>query len=184
MRNFIVLVACSLLFGGCRDRGREPNLEPLARGLSEAMQPAYADFALEIRAVGDGGRVTLHCVLRNVSIGATAITVDASTLPWANSDIFDINAVAANGKVVRRSPPPPVVARISGVPTPLIVESGKSIEGNIDLAETPIKEVPRNEDLLIVWETSIAEIRPDSPWVSMRGVSFLKARVAADAFQR
>lgn len=176
MRNFIVLVSLSLLIAGCRDRGREPPLEPLARGLSEAMQPAYADFALEIRAIDNGGRVTLHCVLRNVSIVGTAITVDASTLPWRNSDIFDINAVAANGKVVRRSPPPPVLARISGVPTPLTIESGKSIEGDIDLAETPLKEVPRNEDLLLLWGTSMAEIRTDSPWVTMSGVSFLKAR--------
>ncbi|MDP9013550.1 MAG: hypothetical protein M3O41_13010 [Pseudomonadota bacterium] len=176
MRNFIVLVAFSLLIAGCRDRGREPRLEPLARGLSEAMQPAYADFALEIRAIDNGSRVSLHCVLRNVSIVGTAITVDASTLPWRNSDIFDINAVAANGTVVRRSPPPPVLARISGVPTPLIIESGKSIEGDIDLAETPIKEVPRNEDLLLLWGASMAEIKPDSPWVSMTGVTFLKAR--------
>lgn len=176
MRSVIVYIGFLVLTCSCRDREREPSLEPLAHGLAEAMQPAYADFALEIRAIDNGSRVTLHCVLRNVSIVGTAITVDASTLPWRNSDIFDINAVAANGRVVRRNPPPPVVARISGPPTPLSIESGKSIEGDIDLAETPIKDLPRNEDLLLLWGTSMEELRPDNPSVSMRGVTFLKAR--------
>jgi hypothetical protein len=175
MRNSIVLVAFSLLIAGCGDRGREPPLEPLARGLSEAMQPAYADFTLEIRAIDNGGHVTLHCVLRNVSIVGTAITIDASTLPWRNSDIFDINAVAANGKVVRRAPPPPVIARISGPRTPLTIESGKSIEGDMDLGATPIKGLPRNEDLLLLWGTSLEELHSDNAWVVFRGVMFLKA---------
>ena len=175
MRNVIAFIAFFVLICGCRDRGRDPPLEPLARGLSEVMQPPYADFALEIRAIDNGNRVTLHCVLRNVSIGATAIEVDASTLPWRNPDIFDINAVAANGKVVRRSPPPPVIARISGPRTPMTIESGKSIEGDIDLGATPITNLPRNEDLLILWGASIQELQSDNAYV-LRGVTFLKAR--------
>lgn len=106
MRNVIAHVAFLGLICRCRDGGREPPLEPLARGLSEAMKPAYADFALEIRAIYNGSQVTLHCVLWNVSVVGTAITVDASTWPWRNSEIFDINAMAANGRVVRRNPPP------------------------------------------------------------------------------
>lgn len=175
MRNVIAFVAFSLLICGCRDRGREPPLEPLARGLSEAMQPAYADFALEVRAIDNGSRVTLHCVLRNVSILGTPIEVDASTLPWRNADLFDINAVAANGKVVRRAPPPPVIARISGPRTPLSIESGKSIEGDMDLDATPIKGLPRNEDLLLLWGTSLEELHSDHAWVVFRGVLFLRA---------
>ena len=30
--------------------------------------------------------------------------------------------------------------------------------------------------LLLLWGTSMEELRPDNPWVSMRGVTFLKAR--------
>jgi len=175
MRNVIAFFAILALICGCRDRGREPPLEPLARGLSEVMQPPYADFTLEIRAIDNGSRVTLHCVLRNVSILGTAIEVDASTLPWRNADLFDINAVAANGKVVRRAPPPSVIARISGPRTPLTIESGKSIEGDMDLGATPIKGLPRNEDLLLLWGASLEELHSDNAWVVFRGVMFLKA---------
>jgi len=96
-------------------------------------------------------------------------------LPWRNADLFDINAVAANGKVVRRAPPPPVIARISGPRTPLTIESGKSIEGDMDLGATPIKGLPRNEDLLLLWGTSLEELHSDNAWVVFRGVMFLKA---------
>src|SRR5450432_533882 len=106
MRMVIAIFAIGITVCGCSGRFGQPTLEPLARGLSEAMRPAYADFTLEIRASDDGKRVTLHCVLKNVSIATTAIVVDESTLPWRNPEDFDINAVAANGDVVHRNPPP------------------------------------------------------------------------------
>ena len=106
MRKLIALFTLSIVAAGCRGGDGQPRLEPLARGLSDAMQPAYADLRLEISALNEGDRVILHCVLRNVSIAATAIDVDASTLPWRNTDFFEIDAVTANGKVVHRVPGP------------------------------------------------------------------------------
>jgi hypothetical protein len=135
MRKLFALFALSIVVSGCGERDGQPRLEPLARGLSDAMQPAYADFKLEIHVLDKGDRVTLHCVLRNLSIAATAIDVDASTLPWRNADFFDINAVAANGKVVHRNPWPVELARISAPSTPLAVASGDSIEGEMELGE-------------------------------------------------
>jgi hypothetical protein len=175
MRKAFTFFALSIIVCGCSERGGQPRLEPLARGLSEAMQPDYADFTLEVRALDKGNRVTLHCVLRNVSIAKTAIDVDASTLPWRNADFFDINAVAANGKVVHRNPWPVELARISGPPTPLTIASGKSIEGEMDLGAMPISGLPRNEDLLLLWSSSIREFRADNDYVVLRGVTFLRA---------
>ena len=175
MRKAFALFSLSLIVCGCSGRVGQPRLEPLAGGLSEAMRPPYADFTLEIHALNKGDRVVLHCVLRNVSILKTAIDVDESTLPWRNADIFDINAVAANGKVVHRNPPP-VVARISGLPKPLTVASGRSIEGEMDLGAVPISAVPRNEDLLLLWSSSIRKFRADNEWVVLRGVTFLRAK--------
>jgi hypothetical protein len=106
MRKMIALFALSIVVSSCGERDGQSRLAPLARGLSDAMQPAYADFHLGIRALDKGDRVTLHCVLRNVSKAATAIEVDASTLPWRNADVFEIDAVAADGKVVHRNPWP------------------------------------------------------------------------------
>jgi hypothetical protein len=103
MHVIFAVFSLSVIVCGCSERSSQPLLEPLARGLSEAMRPAYADFTLEIRAMDNGNRVTLHCVLKNVSIVATAIDVDASTLPWRNPEHFDINAVAANGDAESKS---------------------------------------------------------------------------------
>jgi hypothetical protein len=175
VRKAFALFSLSFIVCGCSERGGQPRLEPLARGLSEAMQPAYADFTLDIRAQDKGNRVILHCVLRNVSIAKTAIDVDESTLPWRNADFFDINAVTANGKVVHRNPWPVELARISGPRTPLTVASGQSIEGEMDLGAMPINGLPRDEDLLLLWSSSIREFRADNDSVVLRGVTFMRA---------
>ena len=175
MRIVFAIFALSIIVCGCSERSGQPQLEPLARGLSEAMRPAYADFTLEIRAIDNGNRVTLHCVLKNVSIVATAIDVDASTLPWQNPEDFDINAVAANGDVVHRNPPPVAVGQIRGAPTPLSIASGESIEGEMELGKMPIGALPRREDLLLLWSTSIREFRSDN-YLRLSGVTLLGAK--------
>ena len=139
------------------------------------MRPAYADFTLEIRAIDAGNRVTLHFVLKNVSVVATAIDVNESTLPWRNPEDFDINAVAANGDVVHRNPPPVEVAQIRGLPKALAIASGESIEGEMELGTMPIAVLPRNDDLLLLWSTSIREFRSDN-YLRLSGVTLLKAR--------
>jgi len=176
MRKAFVFFSLSLIVYGCSGRGDRPHLEVLAHGLSEAMQPAYADFTLEIRALNKNDRVILHCVLRNVSIAKTAIDVDESTLPWRNADFFDVNAVAGNGEVVHRNPWPVELARISGPPTPLTVGAGQSIEGEMDLSAMPISGLPHDEDLLLLWSSSIREFSADNGSVALRGVTFLRAK--------
>ena len=176
MRKLIALFTLSIVTGGCSGGDGQPRLEPLARGLSDAMQPGYADLRLEISALTEGDRITLHCVLRNVSIAASAIDVDASTLPWRNTDLFEIDAVTANGKVVHRSPWPIELGRISAAPSLLTVASGKSIEGDMYLREMPISGLPTNEDLLLVWSTSI-RVFNSATATELRGVTFLKATV-------
>jgi hypothetical protein len=174
MRNVIAFVTFLVLVCGCRDQRSEPRLEPLARGISEALQQQNGDFRLEIRAESNGNRVTLHCVLRNVSMPETALDVDASTLPWLNSDLFNINAVAADGKVVHRNPWPVVLARISGPPTPVSIASGKSMEGDMDLGAMPISALPRNEDLILLWSYSVRQGHSDNYYM-FSGATFLKA---------
>ena len=48
----------------------------------------------------------------------------------------------------------------------------------MDLAATPIKGLPRNEDLLLLWRTSLEKLHSDNAWVVFRGVIFLKATSA------
>jgi hypothetical protein len=155
MRKLIALLILPIVAGGCSRGDGQPRLEPLARGLSAAMQPGYADLRLEISGLTEGDRITLHCVLRNVSIAANTIDVDASTLPWRNADLFEIDAVTADGKVVHRSPWPIELGPISPASSPLAVASGKSIEGEMYLRESPINGLPTNQDLLLVWSTSM-----------------------------
>lgn len=177
MRTVLAILALAIVCG-CSERCGQTPLEPLAHGLSEALRPAYADFTLEIRAIDNGNRVILHCLLKNVSILATSIDVDASTLPWKNPEDFDFNAVAANGDVVHRNPPPVEVAQIHGLPAPLTIASGESIEGEIELGKMPIGALPRNEDLLLLWSTPIREFRSDNS-LRLSGVTLLKASAQA-----
>jgi len=113
-------------------------------------------------------------VLRNVSIAETAVDVDGSTLPWLNSDLFNINAVAADGKVVHRNPWPVALGRISGPRTPMTIAWGKSMEGEMDLGAMPISALPRNEDLILLWSYSIREGHSDN-YQMFSGATFLKA---------
>jgi hypothetical protein len=176
MRKLIAFFTFSIVAAGCSGGDGQPRLEPLSHGLSDAMQPAYEDLRLEISALNQGDRVILHCVLRNVSIAATAIDVDASTLPWRNPDFFEIDAVTANGKVMHRSRPIEL-GPISALPSPLTVASGEAIEGDMYLHEMPITGLPTNEDLLLLWSTSIRVFNSESA-TELRGVTFLKATQA------
>jgi hypothetical protein len=180
MRTVFAIFALAMIVCGCSERCGQPPLQPLARGLSEAMRPAYGDFTLEISAIDNGNRVALRCVLKNVSVVATAIDVDASTLPCRNPEDFDINAVAANGDVVHRNPPPVEVAQIRALPSPLTIASGESIEDEMELGRMPIGALPRNKDLLLLWSTSLREFRSGNSQ-KLSGVTLLIARPKATA---
>jgi hypothetical protein len=177
MRKLIALFTLSFVVAGCNGGDGHTQLQPLARGLSDAIQPAYAELRLEITAKNDGDRVALHCVLRNVSIAATPINLEPSTLPWRNPDFFEIDAVTANGKVVHRSQGPIELGPASALPSPLTVTSGNAIEGDMFLHEMPTGGLPTNEDLLLLWSTSIRVFNSDIA-TELRGVTFLKATPA------
>ena len=174
MRRLIAIFSLSLAAAGCNGGGGHTHLEPLARGLSDAMQPAYAELRLEIVAKNDGDRVALHCVLRNVSIAATPVNLEPSTLPWRNPDFFEIHAVTASGKVVHRSQEPIELGPASELPSPLTVTPGNAIEGDMFLHEMPNSGLPTNEDLLLIWSTLIRVSNSDAA-EELRGVTFLKA---------
>lgn len=177
MRKLIALFTLSFVTASCNGGDSHTQLLPLARGLSDAMQPAYAELRLEVTAKSDGDRVALHCVLRNVSIAATPINLEPSTLPWRNPDFFEIDAVTANGKVVHRSQGPIELGPASALPSPLTVTSGNVIEGDMFLHEMPTGGLSINEDLLLLWPTSIRVLNSDIA-AELRGVTFLKVAPA------
>jgi hypothetical protein len=170
MRNVIAFVVLLVGICGCTDRGGQPRLEPLARGLAEVWQPATRDLKLEIQAEMNGDRVTLHCVLQNTS--ATAIKVDSSTLPWITPGFFSIDAVTASGRVVHRNA---LVSQISNFPSPVSIASGESMVGAIDLGVMPITDLPRDEDLLLVWSYGLADGGSDAQYF-LRGITLLKRK--------
>jgi hypothetical protein len=56
MRKLMACFMLSIVAVACSGGDGHPRLEPLARGLSDAMQPAYADLRLEISALHEGDR--------------------------------------------------------------------------------------------------------------------------------
>ncbi len=143
--------ALLIFFCACSEHGAGARIEPLARGRAEAWQSAPGDLKLEIHPENNGAQITMHFVLKNVS--GKAIEVDQSTLPWNNADLFSVSAVDADGKVIHQDPVPiPVeIIRLSVPPQPFAIASGESMDGRVDLGILPIKDLPREEDLLLLW---------------------------------
>jgi hypothetical protein len=176
MRKAIVFFALSIVVCGCNERGGQPQLEPLARGLAEAWQPVALDLKLEIHPENNGEQVTMHCVLRNVS--AKEIDVDQESLPWNNADAFSVGAVAADGKVVQQNPvsAPAVIAHISAPHAPVALRSGESMEGRIDMGLMRIGNIPHNEDFLLLWSYPLLrDWRSDAHYM-LSGITLLNAK--------
>jgi hypothetical protein len=181
MRSAIVLIVVSIAVCGCNERKGQPRLEPLARGLAEAWQPVAHDMKLDIHPEADGNHLTLRCVLRNLS--ASEIVVDQESLPWNNADAFSASAVAADGKVIQQNPvsAPAVIARISAPHAPVAFASGESMEGRIDTGLMRISDIPRNEDLLILWSYPLLKEWRSEAKYALNGITLLKARPKATA---
>jgi len=176
MLKLIVLLALSIIVLGCGERAAQQRFEALARGLVDAWQPVSRDLKLEIHAENNGERVILRCELKNVS--AKAIEVDASTLPWNNADLFSVNAVGADGKLKLQQPqPPPVeIIRLSAPRAPMSIASGESLSGWFDLSIMPIKDLPRNEDWILLWSYGLLRAwRSDAPYV-LNGITLVTAK--------
>ena len=156
------------LIAGCSHR---LEVEPLARGLETAWKPEQRELKLLLRPENKNGRTILHCVLTNVSW--QSIDVDASRLPWLNADLFSMDAVTAEGKVIHKDPPVQV-ARISNPPRPVPIAPGQSMEGDVELSATRIGDLPRSEDLLLLWSFWIGDGHTDKG-VELSGVTLLKA---------
>lgn len=153
MRNMILFVTILVGSVGCNERAGQPRLEPLARGLAEAWQPGTYELKLSIHAEDKGERVALHCVLKNTS--ANVIDVDSTRLPWITPGFFSVDAVTASGQVVHRNAQ--VMQISSSTPQPLSIAPGESVQGDIDLDSMPIHDLPRREDILLLWSYGLGD---------------------------
>lgn len=165
MRGLFAFLVVTLLCG-CSNR-----LEPLARGLESAWKPQPHELKLVLRAQAKDGHTILHCVLSNVNW--QSIDVDASGLPWLMPYRFSVDAVTAGGRVIHKDPPVEI-AHISGPRRPVPIAPGQSMEGEVDLMALPIGDLPRGEDLLLLWSYWIGDGHSDKG-VELSGVTLLKA---------
>jgi hypothetical protein len=114
--------------------------------------------------------------IRNVS--AKDIDVDQESLPWNNADAFSVNAVAADGKVIRQNPDSAlaVTARISAPHAPVTLASGESMEGRIDMGLMRIGNIPHNQDLLLLWAYPLLKDWHSDAHYMLSGITLLNAR--------
>ena len=172
MRNTAALVATVLALCGCgRTRPETVALEPLARALQEEWPASTRDFRMTISVKQVTNHEVLHCRLENTS--ANAIELDSSALPWLTPALFQFRTVTAQGKVLPRYPP--IVIQMAGLPRFVSVASGAILEGDIDLAYVPIRELPRNEDLLLLWSHGLNTARGAERAV-LSGITLLPKR--------
>jgi hypothetical protein len=142
----MLLVCC-----GCERRG-QAVLQPFVGALGDVWPRANSDLRLTIQARDIGGKIILHCVLNNTSLAQVPVVFDESTLPWKTQGTLGITAITANGKVFSQPPPPPqVIARIGPPKKQVVLKVGDSLEGDVDQASLAIGQLPRDEDIVLVW---------------------------------
>jgi hypothetical protein len=157
MRLTISICAILFLCGGC-GRREQPALQPFVGVLGDVWPRANSDLKLTIQPRDAGGKVILHCVLKNTS--QVPVVFDESTLPWRTQGSLGVSAVTADGKVFSEPPPPAEIARIGPPRHRVVLKSGDSLEGDVDLATLAIGQLPRDEDVVLVW----------SFWLGIQGV--------------
>ena len=146
MHLTISLCAILLLCSGC-GRREQPVLQPFVGVLGDVWPRANSDLKLKILARDAGGKVILHCVLKNTS--QVPVVFDESTLPWRTHGSLGISAVTADGKGFSE-PPPAEISRIGPPKNRVVLKSGDSLEGDVDLASLTIGRLPRDEDPCVV----------------------------------
>jgi hypothetical protein len=149
----ILLVCC-----GCERRG-QAVLQPFVGALGDAWPRANFDLKLTIQPRDTRGKIILHCVLKNTSLAQVPVVFDESTLPWKTQGTLGITAITASGNVVSQPPPPPVIARIGPPSKQVELKVGDSLEGDIDLASLAIAQLPKDEDIVLLW----------SVWLGIKG---------------
>ena len=141
----ILLVCC-----GC-ERREQAVLQPFVGALGDVWPRANSDLRLTIQARDTGGKIILHCVLKNTSPAQVPVVFDESTLPWKTQGTLGITAITANGRIFSQPPPPPAIARIGAPSKQVVLKVGDSLEGDVDLASLAIGQLPRSEDIVFVW---------------------------------
>jgi hypothetical protein len=179
MRRVIFVFTLSLFVCGCSKQNAQPQREQLVRGLADAWEPVPRDVSLEIYEEDYGQRTILRCVLRNVS--GKAIDVDHQTLPWYNADGFWVIAVAADGTVVGRTkdPPPFFGSRIGPPPGRDIIPPSASMQGTIDPSYLSVTQLPRNQDLFLLWSYHGLKTLASSDQYLLNGITLLNAKSPA-----
>jgi hypothetical protein len=178
MRIASVIAAGLLVLCSCSGRER-PRLEPLAQSLAKTWPRGNWDLEMTMRAMETNGRVVLHCVLKNTSPTATALTLNRSHLPWTAPAHLSIVALTADGRMPPRPPPPVAISILESGPNDIVMNPGESLEGDVDLATgpiVPIGELSRDEDLLLIWSYSL-DIRTPGENLFFSGITFLERRL-------
>jgi hypothetical protein len=67
------------------------------------------------------------------------------------------------------------VSQISNFRSPVSIASGESMVGAIDLGVMPITELPRDEDLLLLWSYGLEEGGSDAHYL-LSGITLLKRK--------
>jgi hypothetical protein len=175
IRGALIVLAMLIAADGCSGNQEKSTLRSMAPGLTEAWQPVAQDMKLDLQAETGGKSVVLRGVLRNLSAGE--IVVNRESLPWDNADAFSVSIVTSKGKVIRqRSIVPAAIFRIGAPPAPVAVVPGGSIEGNLDLGLMRIDEIPRNEDVLILWSYPRLKEWNSEKQYALSGILLLPAR--------
>ena len=153
MRMIFSIASLALL--GCAPRGETLDVVRLSAVLDEALPdgPFHPSVSLKMAVVERDGKEFIHCVLENAT--GEPIILNASTLPWETPGFFNVNAVTPEGKVLRRSG---IESVLSSGPDPVSFGSEIPLEGDFEVQYLPIPNLPRSQDLLLLWSYPLQTI--------------------------
>jgi hypothetical protein len=173
MRIASLVASGLLILCGCSGP-EHTQLEPLVQSLAKTWPRANQHLELTLRTTEINGKIMLHCVLKNTS--SSALKLNRSRLPWTSPAWLSVNAVAADGDVPPRPPPPAAISVLEAAPSQIVLNPGEILEGDVDLASgpiTPIGELPKDKDILLLWSYSLDISTPgENPFFS--GITFLE----------
>jgi hypothetical protein len=165
-------VATAAIVWGCTrptDSARTETFafETLAQGLQQGWPSSTYKLQMTISVSYRSNTEVLHCRLTNTS--PDAIELNSSELPWKTSHLFHMAAVSATGKVVPRDS---IVLQLGGMPRWISVSPNTSLEGDVEIKYLPFQELPRDEDLLLLWSYFL-QLDRGADHVTVSGITFL-----------
>jgi hypothetical protein len=153
----VLTAACFALPCLATPNDDELNIRPgaLTQWLGDWSEKQSPDVTMSISWTSRANHEYLHCRLTNIS--NHSLVLNGELLPWKAYVAIGFLAYNATGRAVMLDLRPGSFPM--GLPEPLVLEAGHSIEGDIDFAKSYFYKAPSREEIFLLWQAWVAIYR-------------------------